>query len=364
MAAKTYGHSAYWYAYHKGWTYSEAKTLAGKYLDMHSYRPRNGGRGLLALCGGDAKLLDSSFNPLLFCACAMVDIGKAMRDEVAKFADPVERGNMKRNLMRDLRRLRRPFYYARETERRRALAAARRKLARRTTAAAMPSPEDILAAWNARKDSREAMIRLGGMLHDLECFVDNRLRIAEDGQVVGRNGGIRGWIKEVLPELAPKYKTLMRYKALAVRLRQATETKDPKPTAALLDESPRHEVVEALLADPRPVFSGLFAALEHMVSPETVLLDAPKSQKNLRTSKERHSREKKLNGKLLKGKNSKGKRNLPSTQKKSENLREGMAKRKSQKTHDNKARKTQNETLEKFQESSALDSHFKNGFDG
>ena len=318
MAAKTYGHSAYWYAYHKGWTYSEAKTLAGQYLDIHSYRPRNGGRGLLALCGGNAELLDSSFNPILFCACAMVDIGKAMRDEVAKFADPAERDNMKRNLMRDLRRLRRPFYYARETERRRALAAARRKLARRTTAAAMPSPEDVLAAWNARKDSREAMIRLGGMLHDLECFVDNRLRIAEDGQVVGRNGGIRGWIKEVLPELAPKYKTLMRYKALAVRLRQATETKDPKPTAALLDESPRHEVVEALLADPRPVFSGLFAALEHMVSPETVLLDAPKSQKDLRTSKERqlkgkHSREKELKGENSKEKNSKGKRKSPKT---------------------------------------------------
>ena len=364
MAAKTYGHSAYWYAYHKGWTYSEAKTLAGQYLDMHSYRPRNVGRGLLALCGGDAKLLDSSFNPLLFCACAMVDIGKAMRDEVAKFADPAERDSMKRNLLRDLRRLRRPFYYARETERRRALAAARRKLARRTTSAAMPSPEDILAAWNARKDSREAMIRLGGMLHDLECFVDNRLRIAEDGQVVGRNGGIRGWIKEVLPELAPKYKTLMRYKALAVRLRQATETKDPKPTAALLDESPRHEVVEALLADPRPVFSGLFAALEHMVSPETVLLDTPKSQKDLQTSKEKNSREKKLNGKLLKEKNSKGKRNLPSTQKKSKNVRKGIEKRKPQKIHNNKAKKAQNETLEKFQESSALDSHFKNGIDG
>ena len=156
----------------------------------------------------------------------------------------------------------------------------------------------------------------------------------------------------------------MRYKALAVRLRQATETKDPKPTAALLDESPRHEVVEALLADPRPVFSGLFAALEHMVSPETVLLDAPKSQKNLRTSKERQLKGKNSKEKLLKEKNSNGKRNLPSTQKKSENLREGMAKRKLQKTKEKKAEKAQNETLEKVQESSASDSHFKNGFDG
>ena len=40
MAKKTYTHSAYWYAYHCGWTYSEARTYAGKYLDMHTYRPR------------------------------------------------------------------------------------------------------------------------------------------------------------------------------------------------------------------------------------------------------------------------------------------------------------------------------------
>ena len=58
------------------------------------------------------------------------------------------------------------------------------------------------------------------MLHDLECYVDNCLRFDESGDVVGRNGGIRGWIKENLPELSPKYKTLMRYKAMAIRLRQ------------------------------------------------------------------------------------------------------------------------------------------------
>lgn len=37
---KKYEHSAYYYAYHYGWTYSEARTYAGKYLDMHTYRPR------------------------------------------------------------------------------------------------------------------------------------------------------------------------------------------------------------------------------------------------------------------------------------------------------------------------------------
>ena len=58
---------------------------------------------------------------------------------------------------------------------------------------------------------------------NLECYVDNCLRFDVAGNVVGRNGGIRGWIAENVPELLPKYKTLMRYKALAVRIRQATE---------------------------------------------------------------------------------------------------------------------------------------------
>ena len=144
----------------------------------------------------------------------------------------------------------------------------------------MPTPAALLAAWNARKDSREAMVRLGGMLHDLECYVDNCLRFDERGDVVGRNGGIRGWLRECLPELSPKYKTLMRYKAMAVRLRQATGTKDPKPTSALLDETPRHTVVAELLSDPAPVFDQVFRKLEHLLSPETVFLDAPKPLKN------------------------------------------------------------------------------------
>jgi hypothetical protein len=223
---------------------------------------------------------DSTFNPLLLGACIAMDIGVIMRDEVKKLANPKERDRMKRELMRDLRIVRRPFYYAREKARRRELAAARRKLSRRTTTAPMPTPDALLAAWNGRKDSREAMIRLGGMLHDLECYVDNCLRFDESGEVVGRNGGIRGWLKENLPELSPKYKTLMRYKAMAIRLRQATGTKDPTPTAALLDETPRHTVVEEILSSPEPVFDRVFKKLDHILSPETVLLDEPRALKN------------------------------------------------------------------------------------
>ena len=281
MHRKKYEHSAYYYAYRYGWTYSEARTLAGKYLDQHTYRPRMRQRPDEEWSSKEwfkwrnaSKEVDSTFNPILFAAFAAVDIGIAMRDTVRTIVDPVERDRMKRELMRDLRRVRRPFYYAQEVERRRSLAIERRKIRRRRTTAPMPTPDVLLNAWNERKSSRKAMIILGGMMHDLECYVDNCLRFDESGNVIGRNGGIRGWIAENVPELLPKYKTLMRYKALAVRIRQATETKDPKPTSKLL-EKPLHKVVKTILADKEPVFSRVFIDLEYLLSPATVMLDAP-----------------------------------------------------------------------------------------
>ena len=293
---KKYEHSAYYYAYHHGWTHSDARTYAGKYLDMHTYRPRMRERPDGEWNSKDwfkrqnsSKEFDSTFNPFILLACAAVDIGIAMRDTVCKLADPVERDRIKRELIRDLRSIRRPFYYAREVERRRQLAIERRKINRRRTLSPMPTPEELLKAWDERKSSREAMIRLGGMIHDLECYVDNYLKIDEFGKVVGRNRGIRGWLRDNMPELSAKYKTLMRYKALAVRLRQVTETKDPKPTSELL-KKPYHEAVKTILADERPVFSHVFGALEYMLAPETVMLDAPKVRKEHRNGKERRSK--------------------------------------------------------------------------
>ena len=120
------------------------------------------------------------------------------------------------------------------------------------------------------------MIRLGGIMHDLECYVDNCLKFDENGNVAGRNGGIRQWLKGNVPELSCKYKTLMRYKAMAIRVRQATNTFDPIPTSELLDEKPRNKVLSAILSDTEPVFSHIFVELERMLSPDTVFLDKPK----------------------------------------------------------------------------------------
>ena len=262
MARNEYGHSAYWYAKKGGWTHSEHPTLTGQYLDIHGYLGSPGPSHL-------------DINPLLVGVLAAVDMGRSLRETLRRIADPVERDRIKREFLRDIRRLRRPVYYARETERRRQLAAERRKVARRRTTAPMPTPEDLRDAWAHRKDSGEAMIRLGGMLHDLACYVDSCLKFDADGRVVGRNGGIRGWVRACVPELEGKYKTLMRYKAMAMRLRQATGTEDPVPTAALLDGTRRSEVVEELVAEAKPVFAHAFAALEWRLDPETVFLDKP-----------------------------------------------------------------------------------------
>ena len=132
------------------------------------------------------------------------------------------------------RRLTRPLYYARENERRRALAAERRRIRRRRTESPCPTREAILDAWTHAREGREAMLRFGSLLEDLECYVDHELRIA-DGRIVGRAPGIKGWLRENVPALALRYTTVMRYKAAAKKLRQVVELPDPIPVAAVLD---------------------------------------------------------------------------------------------------------------------------------
>ena len=236
--------------------------------------------------------------------CMAADFGYLAYDTVRCIADPEERAKAKREIQRNLRIVRRPFYYAHETERRRQLAAERRKIKRRTTLAPCPTADEILDLWRRRKESKENMIRLGGMLQDLECYVDNRLRYDENGAIVGRHGGIRGWLETNLPELFPRYKTLMRYKAMAIKLRQATETKDPTPTSALLDAEPRCELVEELLKDFRMTFSFLEHEIDVRLGAEMVFREetveepqkwAPEAKKpqKLDTEKTKRQRSKK-----------------------------------------------------------------------
>ncbi len=134
-----------------------------------------------------------------------------------------------------VRRLRRPTYYEVERLRRLRLAAERRRIRRRTTTNPCPTPEMLRDAFAHALDATTDMIRFGSMLEDLECYVDNSIVWSEDkGRIVGRRGGIRQWLRENAPDLSERYKTVMKYKALAKKFRQAVGICDPIPAAAVL----------------------------------------------------------------------------------------------------------------------------------
>ena len=131
-------------------------------------------------------------------------------------------------------RLRRPLYYAQERARREALAEERRRIGGRRTTNPCPTREEILDAWVHRRDSHAAAVRFGSMVHDLECYVDNSLLRDEAGAIIGRRGGVKAWLQENIPALHVRYTTVMRYKAMAKKLRQVVGLADPVPAEAVL----------------------------------------------------------------------------------------------------------------------------------
>ena len=140
-------------------------------------------------------------------------------------------------------RLRRPLYYVRERARREALAEERRRTGGRRTTNPCPTREEILDAWVHRRDSHAAAVRFGSMVHDLECYVDNSLLRDEYGAIVGRRGGVKAWLQENIPALYVRYTTVMRYKAMAKKLRQVVGLADPVPAEAVL--APQAETAPA-----------------------------------------------------------------------------------------------------------------------
>ena len=141
---------------------------------------------------------------------------------------------MRRKIDQHLHRLRRPSYYETERMRRLGLTEERRRIRSRTTVNPRPTAEQLKEAFLHARDSVENMVRLGSLMEDLECYIDNSLVFGEDGKIVARKGGIRRYIQSEIPDLYKSYKTLMRYKALARRFRQAVGICDPIPAASVL----------------------------------------------------------------------------------------------------------------------------------
>ena len=162
---------------------------------------------------------------------------------------------IRRMVDRHIQRLRRPTYYETERARRLGLAEERRRIRRRRTVNAMPGREELLEAFLKAKDSPADMIRFGSLIEDLECYVDNTPYF-EDGQLIGRRGGIRRHLEREIPELYARYKTVMRYKALSKRFRQAVGVSDPVPAASLLPEENSRERSREYENSIRNEFSG------------------------------------------------------------------------------------------------------------
>jgi hypothetical protein len=135
-----------------------------------------------------------------------------------------------------LRKIQRPKYYPQERMRRQALAQERRRIRRRATINAAPTSQELLDQWAKVKKSPAEMIRFGSMLCDLEAYVDNSLLRNENGEIVGRNPGIRGWLNANCQPLAVHYKTVMGYKAMAEKFRQVVGLADPYPATLALDD--------------------------------------------------------------------------------------------------------------------------------
>ena len=116
--------------------------------------------------------------------------------------------------------------------RRRGVAAAERtqkemRVVHRASRREPPSRELLLRCWELSRTSLEGKILLGSLLGDADAAADHSYIRGDNGEIVGRRGGVRRWLEAVCPELAPHYKTLMRYKAMADKFRRVCGLGDP-----------------------------------------------------------------------------------------------------------------------------------------
>ena len=138
-------------------------------------------------------------------------------------------------LFRYAKKCRRRGFYERELLRKPS-----HKIRVRTTRSEhIPTPEEVLAQWEIakRRNNNLEKIRLGAMLADIESTVDNALVRDENGDIVGRHPGLKGWFRGHCRKLLPNYKTLMRYKSMADKMQKIGGLRDPDPVIVVLPET-------------------------------------------------------------------------------------------------------------------------------
>ena len=125
-----------------------------------------------------------------------------------------------------------PLVKRERAARQRGLAAAARaqkamRVMHRASRRVPPSRELLLRCWELSRDSLDGKILLGSLLGDADAAADHSYIRGDNGEIVGRRGGVRRWLDATCPELGRYYKTLMRYKAMADKFRRVCGLGDP-----------------------------------------------------------------------------------------------------------------------------------------
>lgn len=109
------------------------------------------------------------------------------------------------------------------------------RIQRKTSVDPPPTPEAVRAAWAAARRSLEGKLLAGTLLSSLEPVVDQSYIREEDGTIVGRRAGIKGWLAANCPDMLPHYKALMSYKALSDKLCITLGINEPDTIRCIID---------------------------------------------------------------------------------------------------------------------------------
>jgi len=72
--------------------------------------------------------------------------------------------------------------------------------------------------WDKVRDSPGEVMRFGEMMIELEGYVDNSFIFDDEGEIIGRNPGIKGFLVANCPHIG--YVTAIRYRILAMKARE------------------------------------------------------------------------------------------------------------------------------------------------
>ena len=137
-----------------------------------------------------------------------------------------------------------------------------------------PTAEMLRKYWLASRRSLEGRLLLGSLLGDLSVTVDASYVRGDDGEIVGRQGGIKGWMERNAPDMMRHYKTLMHYKAVADKFRLYCGVQEPDGAEEALGLTiPEHAETARPKRERHPKAAELLSACRTMAALHAVVCD-------------------------------------------------------------------------------------------